>query len=106
MTAFGPNEDRYKKASQPHENEEAALSAINRFLDRVSALREEFKVPEVLIVCSAYHGEGKAISSGAFFGNGSLAPEHGAAAFRAFTAPTIARARELESSAIGNEDAP
>lgn len=105
MSTFGPNQERYAKASQPHADDSAAKAALDRFFTRVTELREELMIPEVLVVAMANHGRGESVSSAAFFGNAALAPSFGAAAFREFTAPTIERANRLESIAFGKESA-
>jgi hypothetical protein len=99
--AFGPNEERYKIASEPHADEDVAAHALHAFFHELGALREKHKIPEVVIVAAAYHGEGdykQTVAQAAAFGNERTFPDLAAAAYRIYVLPILERAEDLAAA--------
>lgn len=92
--AFGPNEERYKKASEPHHDKESAEHALHLFYQDLGLLREKHKIPEVVIVSATYYGDKKLKTAcmASAFGNSATWPELAAAAYRMYVLPIIERA--------------
>lgn len=98
---FGPNEERYKKASEPHADEEAAAHALRMFFHDLGELREKHKIPEVVIVAAAYHGTNDdklTVAQAASFGNAMCFPDLAAAAYRIYVKPILDRAASLDEA--------
>ena len=51
---FEPNEELYEKMSVPFETEEEASTALSAFNDRVSELRKELGIAEVIVIAQVY----------------------------------------------------
>lgn len=80
---FKPDPERYRKASEPHASPEAAVEALNAFVDEVAELRVKYRVTNLLLVYTAgminVDGtEQHAMGSGGF---GNQAAWEGMAAF-------------------------
>ena len=50
MSKFKNDSDNYYKMSEPHENAEKANEALQKFHDKVSEARKEFKIADVLVI--------------------------------------------------------
>jgi hypothetical protein len=47
---FKNDPDNYYKMSEPHENTDKANEALQKFYDKVSEARKEFKIADILII--------------------------------------------------------
>ena len=47
---FKNDPDNYHKMSEPHENPDKANEALQKFYDKVSEARKEFKIADVLVI--------------------------------------------------------
>ena len=47
---FKNDPDNYYKMSEPHENPDKANEALQKFYDKVSEARKEFKIADILVI--------------------------------------------------------
>lgn len=53
IDGFEPNMERYRKASQPHESEEAAHKSLREFQRELEELRIKYRVRDLYVICTA-----------------------------------------------------
>lgn len=100
----GPNQELYDRLREPFAKRSEADASLNGFLVGLKRLREEFHIPEVVVVAGAFFtpAEGqketfacKALGLGSPDGHAQL----GALAFQQYTAPEIERGEKLRQLA-------
>lgn len=52
--AFEPNPERYMRLSVPFENEQDAKNALEAFMEKVSELRESYRIAEIAVAAGVY----------------------------------------------------
>ena len=50
MSKFKNDPDNYHKMSEPHESPEKANEALQKFYEKVSEARKEFKIADILVI--------------------------------------------------------
>lgn len=100
----GPNPELYEKLAKPYPSKQEADVALSGFLRAVKAAREEFGVPEVLILAAAHFEpspDSKETTSvqALAFGHPDVRAHLGAAAFNTYTLPELERAERLREMA-------
>lgn len=101
---YGPNPELYAKLAERYESKEEADFALKGFLLAVKKLREEFRVPEVMVHGACHfkpENEGKKAVTirAAGFGAPEFRAQLGALAFNTYTLPEIERAEQLRALA-------
>ena len=97
----GPNPERYARLAERVPATEAAARA-EAFLDDLEALREEHGIPELVLVGCVFvtsPPEAEADTAHVFcgrWGSVRIAAQLGKYAYEAWTAPEVARLRDLE----------
>lgn len=105
----GPNPDLYDRLSEPYADRSDGDEQMNVFMRRVQELREEYGIPDVLLVCSVHfvpaEGEKETIACKAIaYGHPDTSAQLGALAFQAYTLPVIRQGDKLRAMAKGSED--
>lgn len=103
---YGPNPELYAKLSQPHKTQEEADFALKGFLLAVKKLREEYGIPELLVIGACYFepradSKNTVSSRAVAFGAHEMRAQLGALAFNAYTLPELERAEQLRDIATG-----
>ncbi len=101
---YGPNPELYDDLSEPYNNKADADEALKGFLLAVKQLREDYAIPEVLVLAATHYspapGEKESVSVRAVaFGHPDFRAQLGALAFNSYTLPVIERAEELRAMA-------
>ena len=106
MKEVHQNHELYERLSEPYPNRECANAALDEFRNRVRALREELRIPEVLLVAAVHMLEGpdneiKSTVGSLSLGNSGCAGDLVAIAYANFAVPEIKRAERLQRMAAG-----
>lgn len=104
---YGPNPELYAKLSRPYASKEEADHSLKGFLLAVKKLREEYNIPEVLLIGACFfdpeEGEKETVTIRAVvFGSPEFRAQMGAMAFNTYTLPEIKRADQLRNMAMSN----
>jgi len=95
-----PDPNLYERMAAPCETQAAAQAALDDFMTRVRRVREESRVPEVVVVMAAHHKESDKMAINSFApGSSGAAPLLGAVAFNLYAKPQIDEAKRLEKIA-------
>lgn len=100
--------DLYGRMAEPYVDRAEAEKAVEAFLERVQVLREECRIPELVVVAAVHmtpgeHGVTSAIGSVARGSSQNIA-QLGAYAYRRYTVPTIQAAKQLADLANGADE--
>ena len=106
---MGPNPDLYDRLSKPYVDRSDGEEQMDVFMRRVQELREEYGIPDVLLVCSVHftpvEGEKETIACKAIaYGHPDTSAQLGALAFQAYTLPVIQQGDKLHAMAKGTSD--
>lgn len=101
---YGPNPELYERLAKPYGTKEEADHSVKGFLLAVKKLREEYGIPEVLVMAAAHFTPDEKTKEtvtvrAVAFGSPEFRAQLGALAFNQYTLPEIERAEQLRNLA-------
>lgn len=103
-TEWGPNPELYARMAEPYSTTEAADAAIESFFKDLAKLREQHRIPHVVVVAMAHvqpegHDKATAAVQSLALGSQHCHPEMAASVFATYAGPLLDRADRLRRMA-------